>query len=223
VNITAPPLYRIESVESAVKATIRQVASPAVRDAMWSAWQDALADATADSPDVMPWEKATVATVITQESAHGAMVRVLESITDIEARHRIRDLLALQLEFTEPEGTEGIRRYCQHCGRPYRARSSQSRYCSTAHRQAAFKKRKREASRDRDQGDSQGLPGIAQRRPQSAGTRPGAQRSESTTAGCECRAHIAQESLEQAPPRIMPGPRKGGPQNQPGRGPASSP
>jgi hypothetical protein len=54
---TAPAavMYRIESVEAAVKATIRQVASPAVRDAMWSAWTEALAIAAADPPDRMPW------------------------------------------------------------------------------------------------------------------------------------------------------------------------
>ena len=159
---TAPSAvtYRIEAVESAVKATIRQVTSPGVRDVMWSAWTEALA--VVDSPDRMPWEKASDVTVITTEAAHLAMVRMLEAITDIESRRRIRDILALELEFTEPEeGTEGIRRQCAHCGRPYRARSSQSRYCSTSHRQAAFKKRKREAERDREQDDGQEQPSTA--------------------------------------------------------------
>ena len=89
---------------------------------MWDAWTAAIADAAADSPEVMPWEKPAQATVITAESAHRAMVRVLESITGIEARRQIRDILALEREFTEPEGTEGIRRTCQYqpCGRLYR-------------------------------------------------------------------------------------------------------
>jgi FixJ family two-component response regulator len=39
---TSSPLYRIESVEDVIKATIRQVTSPAVRDHMWQAWQEAL-------------------------------------------------------------------------------------------------------------------------------------------------------------------------------------
>jgi hypothetical protein len=212
---TASPLYRIESVESAVKATIRQVTQPAVRDAMWSAWQSALADAAADSPDRMPWEREVKADVITQQSAHLAMVKVLEAITDIESRCRIRDLLALECEFIEIEGTEGIRRYCQHCGRPYRARSSQSRYCSTSHRQAAFKKRKRQAQRDRDQENSQGLRDIAQRRQQPAGTRPAGQRSESTTTECEDRADIAQEAARAAHTGIMPGRASASPKASP--------
>jgi hypothetical protein len=37
VTATAPLLYRIESVQSAIQAAIRQVTSPAVRDVMWSA------------------------------------------------------------------------------------------------------------------------------------------------------------------------------------------
>jgi hypothetical protein len=93
---TASPLYRIECVESAVKATIRQAGRPQVRDVMWSAWQSALADAAADSPDRMPWERESQATVITTDAAHRAMVRVLEAITDIESRHRIRDIMALE-------------------------------------------------------------------------------------------------------------------------------
>lgn len=100
MTITAPPLYRVESVESAVKATIRQVASPTVRDVMWSAWQDALADAVADSSDCMPWERERAATVITEDAADRAMVRMLEAITDTGYRRSIRDLLALECEFT---------------------------------------------------------------------------------------------------------------------------
>ena len=160
---TESPLFRIKTVESAVKATVRQVTSPAVRDVMWKAWTEAIAAASADSPEVaMPWEKATEVTVITEQAAHLALVRTLEAVTNADLRCRIRDILALELEFTEPEeGTEGIRRQCAHCGRPYRARSSQSRYCSTSHRQAAFKKRKREAERDREQDDGQEQPSTA--------------------------------------------------------------
>jgi hypothetical protein len=73
---------------------------------MWSAWQDALAVAAADSPDRMAWEKAAEATVITQEAAHLAMVRMLEAVADIESRFRIRNLLALECEFIETESTE---------------------------------------------------------------------------------------------------------------------
>ena len=47
---------------------------------------------------------------------------------------------ALEAEFIETEGTEGIRRHCAPYGRPYRARSGLSRYCSTSHRQAASTK-----------------------------------------------------------------------------------
>jgi hypothetical protein len=89
---TAIPLYRIESVEDVIKATIRQVTSPAVRDHMWQAWQKALAAATADSPDRMPWERETKADVITTDAAHRAMVTVLEAIADIHLRHRARDV-----------------------------------------------------------------------------------------------------------------------------------
>jgi hypothetical protein len=148
---TASPLYRIESVESAVKATIRQVTSPAVRDVMWSAWQQAIADAAADSPDRMPWERESQATVITEDAALRAMVLVLESIADIGSRHRIRDVLALELEFTEAENTaSGTLQHCQKCGRSYRARSAQSKFCRPACRSAAHKKRKRDQARESD-------------------------------------------------------------------------
>ena len=107
VPAAATALYAIASVEAAVKATIRQVTSPGVRDVMWSAWTEALA--LADSPDRMPWERDTKATVITQEAAHLAMVRMLEAVADIESRCRIRNLLALECEFIETESTEGGR------------------------------------------------------------------------------------------------------------------
>jgi hypothetical protein len=120
-NVPAEVSYRIEAVETAVKATIRQVTSPGVRDAMWSAWQDALAvEIDADSPGRMPWERESVATVITEESAHRAMVRMLEAITDIDSRRSIRDVLALEVEFTPTEDTDdntGIHKTCEHCGR----------------------------------------------------------------------------------------------------------
>lgn len=45
---------------------------------MWEAWTQAIAAASADSPGRMPWQKASEAAVITQESAHRVMVRVLE-------------------------------------------------------------------------------------------------------------------------------------------------
>ena len=149
---TAPPLYRIESVEAAVRATILQVAQPAVRDAMWSAWQDARATAAA-SPDRMPWERDTRAAVITQESAHLAMVRMPENITDIGSRRSIRDVLALECEFIDTEADEGTgtRRTCEHCGRPYRSVQPRSRYCRPNCRSAAHKKRKREQARESDQ------------------------------------------------------------------------
>lgn len=152
---TAPAAvtYRIESVEAAVKATIRQVTCPAVRDAMWSAWQEALAAATADSPDRLPWEKASDAVVITQESAHQAMVRMLEAITDIGSRRGIRDLLALESEFIDTESGEGTgpARQCEFCGRPYRSAQPKARYCRPNCRSAAHKKRMREAARESGQ------------------------------------------------------------------------
>jgi hypothetical protein len=162
-STSAGTLYRIEAVEEAVKATIRQVTSPAVRQAMWDAWTEAADQTSAGQPGVMPWESARpkAATVITEHQAHAAMVKVLESITDSTSlQRRIRDILALEAEFIEPEGAEGIRRECQHCGRPYRAKTAQSRYCRTGCRQAAFKKRKRAAERDREQIDSQQQPGT---------------------------------------------------------------
>jgi hypothetical protein len=114
---TAPAavMYRIESVEAAVKATIRQVASPAVRDAMWSAWTEALAIAAADSPDRMPWEKAAEATVITTDAAHLAVVRMLESIADIESRRQVRDVLALEVDYIDTEAGEstGMQKTCE--------------------------------------------------------------------------------------------------------------
>jgi hypothetical protein len=76
---------------------------------MWSAWTEALAAAQADSPDRMPWDRDTKATVITQEAAHLAMVRMLEVVADIESRCRIRNLLALECEFIETESTESGR------------------------------------------------------------------------------------------------------------------
>ena len=153
MTITAPPLYRVESVESAVKATIRQVASPTVRDVMWSAWQDALADAVADSSDRMPWERERAATVITEDAADRAMVRMLEAITDTGYRRSIRDLLALECEFTPTEDTTatGPARTCEHCGRPYRSAQPKSRYCRPNCRSAAHKRRKREAARESGQ------------------------------------------------------------------------
>ena len=57
----------------------------------------------------MAWEKAAEATVITQEAAHLAMVRMLEAVADIESRCRIRNLLAMECEFIETESTEGGR------------------------------------------------------------------------------------------------------------------
>ena len=153
---TAPATvtYRIEAVESAVKATIRQVASPQVRDVMWSAWTEALAVAAADSPDRMPWEKASDAAV-TQDAAHQAMVRTLEAVTDIGSRRSIRDLLALECEFIGTEGTDdntGTRKQCEHCGRPYRSVQPKSRYCRPNCRTAAFKRRRKAAAREADQG-----------------------------------------------------------------------
>lgn len=110
----------MQSIEFAVKATIRQVTQPQVRQALWDAWQEAIAAASADSPEAaMPWEKATAVTAITEQAAHLALVRTLEAVTNAVLRCRIRDILALECEFTEPEeGAEGIRRYCQHCGSP---------------------------------------------------------------------------------------------------------
>jgi hypothetical protein len=156
-TVTVPRTYRIESAESAVKATIRQVVQPAVREAMWSAWQAAIEVATSDSPDVMPWETAKQASTITGDAAHRAMVRVLEAIGDIDLRHRIRDLLALEAEFIEPEDDGGIRQQCQHCGRPYRPTSSRSRYCRPACRSAAYKTRK--AAREADVPSTTDRPG----------------------------------------------------------------
>jgi hypothetical protein len=118
--------YRIENIEAAVKSTIRQVTQPGVRQALWEAWTREIEAASADSPEVMPWEKLGKAVTITEESAHRAMVRMLEAVDDVSLRRSIRDILALEAEFIEAEGTEGIRRQCAHCGRPYRARSSQS-------------------------------------------------------------------------------------------------
>jgi hypothetical protein len=160
---TGSVTYRAGNIEEAVKATIRQVTQPGVRQVMWDAWQAAIEAATADSSEAMPWEPARTqaATVITQESAHRAMVRMLEAVDDISLRHRIRDLLALEAEFIEAEGAEGIKRTCAYCGRPYRAKSSQSKFCSVSHRQAAHKKRKREAERARSQIDGQDQPGTA--------------------------------------------------------------
>jgi hypothetical protein len=96
----APVTYRIEAVESAVKATIRQVTQPQVRDVMWDTWKAAISQPAADSPGRMPWDRDSAVAVITTDAAHRAMVRMLEAIADIESRCQIRDVLALEVEFT---------------------------------------------------------------------------------------------------------------------------
>jgi hypothetical protein len=150
--------YRIESIKAAVQATIRAVTSPAVREVMWSAYQAAIEQAAADSADdVMPWEKASETTIITEQAAERAMVTVLEAITDISYRHQVRDLLAMELEFAEPEG-EGIRVTCQKCGRTYRARSTRSKWCGKRCRQAAYQKRRKEREAQSQQTGSQEQP-----------------------------------------------------------------
>jgi hypothetical protein len=193
---TATPVYRIEAVETAVRATIRQVTSPAVRQVMWEAWQSAIASAAADSPDVMPWEKATETTVITEHAADRAMVKVLEAITDIEFRHRVRDILALECEFIEAEGDEGIRVTCQKCGTSYRARSTRSKWCGKSCRQSAYKARRAERETQGHQEGDQGQPGSASASITSQSQGTGSQARKSTTTASEDRADIAQQSPE---------------------------
>ena len=66
------------------------------------------------------------------------MVKVLEAVTDIDLRYRIRDMMALEAEFIE---TEGLRapKVLPALWTPYSLALAQSPYRSASHRQAAFK------------------------------------------------------------------------------------
>ena len=56
VKAPAEVTCRIQSIEQAVKSTIRQVARPQIRDTMWAAWTEAKAAATASAPGLYRFE-----------------------------------------------------------------------------------------------------------------------------------------------------------------------
>ena len=97
----------------------------------------------------MPWERERAATAITEDAANRAMVRMLEAITDTGYRRSIRDLLALECEFTPrrtppPPVPRALRK-------AYRSAQPKSRYCRPSCWSAAHKRRKREAARESGQ------------------------------------------------------------------------
>lgn len=70
------------------------------------------------------------ADVITEASAHRAMVHMLEAVTDdIGLRCRIRDILALEAEFIEAERAEGTRRVLRALGQALQADVGQRLTC----------------------------------------------------------------------------------------------
>lgn len=145
-----PGLLPVAALESAVKATIRQVRSPSLREAMWDAYTKAIAAAGTESPGHMPWEDRATAKVVTVTAARDVCVAVLEAIPELAERNRVKDDIMVpeldRAERSHPVGRAGTR-HCGHCGRQYATTAPRSRYCSASCRVSAFKKRKRQAAR----------------------------------------------------------------------------
>jgi hypothetical protein len=143
--------YEIATIEGIVQQVIRK-ARPTDRSPMWRAFQDRLAQAAQDGPDVMPWEAPETVTSISCRSASGALKAMIWTVTDPAERKRLAAIIvteAEELESMMEAGTAGsgipvsaLR--CQVCSKPLPAGSrSTRRTCSDACRQAAARSRRR--------------------------------------------------------------------------------
>jgi hypothetical protein len=136
------PLLPVAEVEKCVKATIRQAASPVVREAMWRAYKQAVPAATVTvSPDgAMPWEGRGMKVLSSHEATRDVCLAMLAEVPDNAERARLQNIMADELERIG-EDTEARPR-CMHCGRPFQPANRRQRYCKPAHRTAAYEARR---------------------------------------------------------------------------------